>query len=514
MGELEEIIKVEEKEEVEGIEEVETLEETEQIEEGVEYIEDDYIRTKSLRKLIFLVAFTAIMLVSSTYAWFSTQKDVKLGGIEGKVNVAEGLQISLNALNWKNSIDLSDAGIEEYFSQVNAKLNAEYDLENPYDGRTNVIPEELLPVSTTAQSGEGIGLQRLNMYGGENTDGKVLSNIKLLNEVPESGYYAIDFFLQNTSAETATANDLLKLDSNSELTLLSTDKNSTGLQNTVRVAFALFDNDGTANIKVNQTPTQTQILAGTNSQNIIDVAIWEPNASGNNAHVQYVVQNNNAVTWSIADASTYFNKTITTPEIIKFDGDDLIPTYAITGTSTSATYSKGSGATATTINGIGDIYDWANNTETTGLTKQNTVTTTTDGVTELTPLVSAADGTTEFSIAPGEYHKLRMYIWIEGQDVDCMNYASLGGGIYLNVGITKGNENNTTTPDEGSAYLPTGFSYVDDAETDVTIADSAGNQYVCKSFSIAVYSSSVKLVIAKPAVGYTVVVFGTSIHTY
>jgi len=38
---------------------------------------------------------------------FITQKNVTLSGLEGKVNVAEGLQISLDALNWANSIDLS-----------------------------------------------------------------------------------------------------------------------------------------------------------------------------------------------------------------------------------------------------------------------------------------------------------------------------------------------------------------------------------------------------------------------
>ena len=63
---------------------------------------------KRLNSLILLVAFTAVMLIVSTYAWFSTQKNVTLSGIYGKVNVAEGLQISLDAKTWKNEIDFSD----------------------------------------------------------------------------------------------------------------------------------------------------------------------------------------------------------------------------------------------------------------------------------------------------------------------------------------------------------------------------------------------------------------------
>ena len=32
---------------------------------------------------------------------------------------------------------------------------------------------------------------------------------------------------------------------------------------------------------------------------------------------------------------------------------------------------------------------------------------------------------------------MRMYIWLEGQDVDCMNYASLGWNVKIDVGLSK-----------------------------------------------------------------------------
>ena len=34
--------------------------------------------------------------------------------------------------------------------------------------------------------------------------------------------------------------------------------------------------------------------------------------------------------------------------------------------------------------------------------------------------------------------RLRMYVWLEGQDPDCVNYASHGAGIHLDVGLVKG----------------------------------------------------------------------------
>ena len=199
--ELEEIEQVLEDVELEENQE-ETIEEgfEEEIQSGgYEYYEANYVRTKPLGRLILLVAFTAIMLVTSTYAWFSTQKNVTLGGLAGKVEVAEGLQISLDALNWRNNIDLSDAGIAAYFAASNAENGTAYDLDNPYNGRTNLVPEELLPVSTTAQTNEGIGLNDIKMYVGEVNNTEHLINIKEAEAENDSGYYAIDFFLWNTS---------------------------------------------------------------------------------------------------------------------------------------------------------------------------------------------------------------------------------------------------------------------------------------------------------------------------
>ena len=69
-----------------------------------------------------------------------------------------------------------------------------------------------------------------------------------------------------------------------------------------------------------------------------------------------------------------------------------------------------------------------------------------------------------------------MYVWLEGQDVDCTNLASHGGGIEVNLGLVK-NEKVTeyTTP-----YLPSGFNMVagTNLDTGLTIEDSTGNEYV------------------------------------
>ena len=433
---------------------------------------------KRLNALILLVAFTAILLIVSTYAWFSTQKNVTLSGLEGQVNVAEGLQISLDALNWANSIDLSKT--EEYFAQTNADLQLDgsegkekMTLEHPYANRTNIIPGELLPASTTANEEEGIGLADLNFYRGENTEGiKLAVGKTALTNDKTSGFYAIDFFLQNSSAASAKANDILQLTGNSVVSLKTTSKATTGLQNTLRVAFAIFDYDTAkaTQVTVNETPNQSQILEATTGANrkITNVAIWEPNASGAAlkeggepatkpsdvistyaAHVTYIVQNNNRVTFSEADR-TAFGLTSN-----RFAADSAIPTYALT--------KKALSTSDDTPKVITDIYNWDTTAATgAGLARQFTLQTPNTGVSHTTgagvdkninyddtqaavKLVSAKDGKADFSIEPGKYVRMRMYIWLEGQDVDCINYASLGGNVKIDVGLSKPGTAKTTT---------------------------------------------------------------------
>ena len=46
----------------------------------------------------------------------------------------------------------------------------------------------------------------------------------------------------------------------------------------------------------------------------------------------------------------------------------------------------------------------------------------------------------DFIITSNTVSRMRVYVWLEGQDVDCINLASQGGGIELELGLTKDNE--------------------------------------------------------------------------
>ncbi len=385
---------------------------------------------KKLNALILLVAFTAVMLIVSTYAWFSTQRNVVLSGLKGAVNVAEGLQISLDAKHWVNSIKFDDFIQTDPTSWTvkntvtTAYLDDGKTFQAPAEGVTNVVPTEYLPVSTTATTNEGIGKTGLQMYWGEYTDSEGLKETKLMAEEPASGYFAFDLYLMNTSA-TGTVSDKLQLDANSDV--LGTNE-ATGIQNTVRVAIALYEN-GTAPeaggdhpMKIGQTtePTQTQIIAGTSTgKNISDVAIWEPNAD---EHVAQIVNTNNKLKLSSED-NTKYSLTVGGNGISTFANEKLLPTYGLTAASIGQT--------------LTDVYDWA--TPATGLAVQKTTQTKAvdDTRTAAIDLYSVKDGTTAIQMIANQYQKARVYVWIEGQDPDCINYASLGQGLTLNLGLSK-----------------------------------------------------------------------------
>jgi len=116
---------------------------------GTEEFDTNY-RTKSpLRRLILLVAFTGILLITSTYAWFTTQNSIKISGIQGTVGAVEGLEVSLDGQNWTNNLALTAENLEAAPGY-------------------NVIPEYLDPVSTT-----GTATDRVAATAGDEAQGIV-----------------------------------------------------------------------------------------------------------------------------------------------------------------------------------------------------------------------------------------------------------------------------------------------------------------------------------------------------
>ena len=395
-------------------------------------------KKSEMNAMFFIILLALVIFIISTYAWFSTQRNVSITNLNGIVEVAEGLEISLDAENWSNGIVLGDE-----VGQLDI-------IEDAYLDNKNISPTEMLPVSTLglstlpASQGEPTRLTDLQMLRGTISNSIQLSNIVATdNEMTNSddptypGYFAFDVFLKNSSRQDVLV-DELQLNYDSSLQILaqsdeneeeeSSDPSSTGLQNTARVAFAKYE--GTADVMADQATILNQtagIGAGASTVYIDDVAIWEPNA---NDHVEYIVQNNNKITWSGQDQGTYGSSFTTTTKM---------PTYALKSSSLG--------------HSIANIYKWDGTEQ--YLEKQNTLQTTKTSPEDYTinegvqNLVSTSDGTTKFTIAANAISRIRIYVWLEGQDVDCINYASYGGGITVNIGLVKGSVEGSKEPTLG-----------------------------------------------------------------
>ena len=62
---------------------------------------------RKLNSLFMTLLLTGMLLLTSTYAWFSANKEVALEGINAKVVAAEGLQISLDGEAWSSKITIN-----------------------------------------------------------------------------------------------------------------------------------------------------------------------------------------------------------------------------------------------------------------------------------------------------------------------------------------------------------------------------------------------------------------------
>jgi len=382
-------------------------------------------KKSELNSMFLIILIALVMFIISTYAWFSTQKNVSITNLNGTVEVAEGLEISLDAERWSNGIIL---GTEEGQLSI---------IDNAYAGNRNISPSEMLPVSTLGQvSGNQTDLKMLR---GKIENSKELSEIKTMVETETSptsstypGYFAFDVFLKNNSK--TDNDDELQLNYDSLLEILEADKSATGLQNTARVAFALYN--GTADVMAGKDDILKQtagIGAGAPTPYITNVAIWEPNS---NDHVQYIVDNNNKITWNAEDAKKYASHELSSGGR-GFDLTTQMPTYALKDSSIGAK--------------IEDIYKWDGNEK--NVQKQNVLQTTKKSEKDYTikegvqNLVSTTDGTSKFTIPANKICRIRIYLWLEGQDVDCINYASHGGGVKVNIGLVKGSTIGATGPE-------------------------------------------------------------------
>lgn len=315
---------------------------------------------------LLLILFTGSILTASTYAWFTSNRTVRVETIDVQVTTANGLQVSTDAINWKTIITNEDL--------TNTLANG-----FGYSGNTNQLPLKnssatVKPVSTAGTVNNG----KINMYLGnlrnDATGNPVLTTTKSTETKGNRGDFVVfDLFFQ------VTQNTEVRLAQGSDVKISQNTSSDKGLKSAARVAWLNLGNVG-----INDTPEAAQGLnAGTT------VKIWEPN---NNTHT----------TAAINDAMSVYGLTITNNQQVGsyYGVDKEFTDVSLRNLSTETIGDKFVAVTPTIKSPVGGV---------------------------------AAD-TEWFTLAAG-VTKVRFYLWIEGQDVDCENNAS-GDAIGYQMSFT------------------------------------------------------------------------------
>ena len=404
--------------------------------------------SKKVRNLVAFCSLCAIFLAVSTYAWFIGMKTVNVSKFDINIATTEGLFLSMDGQEWSYNLDVTQA--------------------NQYENNANTFaPNGLIPMSTVGDM--DTASSRMKLYekasltatpgGYRLLSSQVENNVNTVETSGEyiegDGYVAFDLFIKNLSGEeyyvenNPLNEEAIYLTTNSEVKVSDAGGvANAGIENSVRVAFAQIGRvkADTADIAkiTGITCTDTEEEDDTKVTGICRSAqIWEPNDA---SHVQ------NALNWynesclsrkatpdgdTVTDSNSYNPQTepgTTTCKVL--NTTTAYPTYAI--------------SRDITVDDQVNIYDGAayNTYEANTIDYQTYAQAEEEEKTDY-KLVdfpyftdtmkekAGVDRPTFMTLAPNSITKVRVYVYIEGQDIDNYDFASLGAKISVNFGFTK-----------------------------------------------------------------------------
>jgi hypothetical protein len=335
--------------------------------------------------LIVLLFFSGILLAVSTYAWLSASLNVRVKFFELTVDSDSGIFISLDGIDFSSYIEVSyDSVIRE--------------LTPRYPNHANQWSYSMWPVSSNGIKDSNSN--RFAVYAGEVNKqkgapikGKKFLNTILVNEDRPNGsnvYLAFDLFLKNVTASPHTDNlyfdeedtaidfDYDRIIGNEIYSKEEIIEAMHGIMNSLRLGI----------LKMGSVPLKSDVRSIQNigCNNICQAVIYEPNST---SHAPISIEN-----------ASEFGITL-------IDGQ-YVPTYGVINEGKKLEHFNGQEGTGYPL-------------DTEHFALQNTITSFEK------PIFAIPSGIT----------KLRVYVWIEGQDVDSLETNSRGAAITINLGLRK-----------------------------------------------------------------------------
>ena len=423
-------------------------------------------RNRRTRNLVMVTSLSAVVLIASTYAWFTGLQSVSVEPFTVEISSADSLELSLNGEQWSDTLTLTKENILN-----KGEIGLDKVAQKAYKTNTNNWPINQAP-GTSGDEGQRFGLVPISTIGAMNTAtsrmimyekssmattpggyrllASTVDNDKSATEQKQKGYVAFDLFIKNYSGTQYLTNMSDPTDTSFEEAIyLNTDSHvsvatnaggvaSTGIENSVRVAFAQIG-------RISAYSRNASAITGITCSNKTDgdandhvtglcrnAQIWEPNDT---AHKQV------ALNWYDKSCVQRTGATLTKNDY-KTASDKCT---RIGLTDYAQTYAIGKPIEVGDSDKV-DVYDGLNG-YTTRISTYNTFKTSDsldqgplvafDYFRDTEKLLKGMSRPTFMTLAPNSITKVRVYIYIEGQDIDNFDYAQVGKMIEVAFGFTK-----------------------------------------------------------------------------
>lgn len=322
---------------------------------------------------ILVIFFLGVLLIFSAYAWFSTSLNVKIKTFNMVVSRNSGLSISFDAINYDKSIEISKEILID-------KLIETYPNNLSQWANNGLVPVSSPGITNPNSYFFDIYHSSGVRYKNKNKDqGYVTTSLaREIQRRSVNNYIAFDLFFKNETGSPISDNLFLEQGTEFVMTSDSGDE-MTGLVNSARIGF----------VKVASVPHDTPVETIQNLQcnNDCRSIIYEPHST---EHTDL----------SIERAKKFG---------INLKKGKEFPTYA---------YQKAGGPfdIADTISGAANLnYEYFRLQETL-----------TENIFD-DPLFTIPDGIT----------KVRIYVWLEGQDIDSLETDSDGAEVSISINFIK-----------------------------------------------------------------------------
>lgn len=432
----------------------------------------DKKKNKKIRHLIAFCSLSSFIFIVATYAWFIGMRQVNVSSFEIEIASTDSLLLSLDGSKWDTTVTINKENFNtvSYTGNVNNWAGIGTGTENTglkpissigeMDSTSSTMMMFEKGSLTATPGGYRLLASRIHNY---ETNAQRANSVNAQGFNTENGgYIAFDLFVRNFSGQAYyTENNEL----NEEAIYLTTDSAvvvkttgastgvaGTGIENSVRVGFAQI---GRVNGKTTDVDTITGIKCvpgeGSPVTGICRTAqIWEPNDT---AHVDAAI--------SYYDTSCRLRPTNSGEGV-----SDITLASAYTADTNCGEVVDGTANSTYAIRrvvNVADKVDVYDGEQYNGYTK--TIKTTDEGTeplfeydyfTDTEKNLHGMQRPTFMTLAPNSITKIRVYVWIEGQDIDNYDFASIGKQINVAFGFTKERFTEDEAQGQDGPNMPTG----------------------------------------------------------